>query len=344
MRTRAEFLIAPRLIRYADLASMNVGGFHSATAAETPAEYFILLENDPFEPTAADAPVGLPHGFTLKGERRVERGGSAGHKCATAEVLIIHTGRWRLTVGPDADVSTDLVPGDVVSIPPDLLRRWERLDGEAGFLFIVQGSNAGTPDDGTAVSESVADERRWVRDGRFIDYSSGTPRLREVAGGRDQSAMRGDALAPYRINARQLTPCESSALSLRGVAEAGIISPPVTRDGFAKGAIETQWPHGFNLRSLMLHSGAYVPRHRRAETEVVLVQTGTLEVSWAEVATMLGAGDVLSMPAGVPHALRNTTSQPVEAFVVRGSDDPAMPQFDSMPTLEVLKSTYTSAR
>jgi quercetin dioxygenase-like cupin family protein len=341
MRTR-EFPVEPRLIRYADLVSMT--GLDCPPAAGAPAEYFILLENGACEPSTLDTHIAVPHGFTLKAERRVERGGRAGHESPTAEVLIVHAGRWRLTVGPDEDFSTDLVPGDVASIPPDVFRRWERLEGEGGFLFIVQGLKAGTgADDRTAVFESVGDERRSVRDGHFIDYSSGIPRMRDVGGGRDQSAIQGDAWAPYRVNAGQLAPCEFSALSVRGVAEAGIISPAGTRDGFAQGAIGTRWPHGFNLRSLMLHSGAYVPRHRRAESEVVLIQSGTLEVSWAEGAAMLGAGDVLSMPAGAPHALRNTTSKPVEAFIVRGSDDPAMPQFDSMPTLEIFKSAYPSA-
>lgn len=345
MRSRAPFPIEPRLIRYADFVSTNVGGFESTTAAGVPAEYFSLLENDAFEPVAADAPSAPLPGFKLRAERRAARGGSAGHESAAAEVLIVHTGRWRLTLGSDEDLSIDLVPGDVASIPPDLFRHWESLDEEVGFLFIVQGLKAGTAsDERTAVYESAADERRWVQDGRFIDHSGGIPRMREVKRGRDQPALQGDALARYRINTGQLAACEFSALTGRGVAEAGIISPDGTRDGFAQGRIGAEWPHGFNLRWLLLHSGAYVPRHRRAESELVLVQAGTLEVSWAERATMLGAGDVLSMPAGVPHALRNTTSKTVEAFIVRGSPDPAMPQFDSMPTLEAFKSAHPPAR
>jgi quercetin dioxygenase-like cupin family protein len=324
---------------------MNVGGLESATTPDNPAEYFSLIENYASEPVAADARFALPQGFNLKAERRVERGGRASHDSATAEVLIVHTGRWRLTLGSDEDLSIDLVPGDVASIPPDLFRHWESLDAEVSILFIVQGLSAGTAPDGrTAIYESAADERRRVQDGPIIDHSSGIPRMRQVAGGRDLSGPQCDASAPYRINTGRLAACEFSALTVRGVAEAGIISPHATRDGFAQGPIGAQWPHGFNLRSLMLHSGAYVPRHTRAESEVVMVQAGTLEVTWAEAAAMLGAGDVLSMPAGVPHALRNTTSQTVEAFIVRGSDDPAMPQFDSMSTLEVFKPAFVPVR
>jgi quercetin dioxygenase-like cupin family protein len=333
MRIRTAFPIEPLLVRYADLVSMNVAG---------PAEHFTLIESDPSEPVAADASIALPHGFNLKAERRIASGGRIGHSSPVAEVLVVHAGRWRLTLGAGNGDGADLGAGDVASVPPNLFRRWEKLDGEMGFLFIVQGLHTGTDlGDGTAAPESAADERRRVQDGRFIDFSSGIPRMREVDGRQDRPAA---PRVPFRINAGLIAPCGLSALTARGVVEAGIISPPGTRDGFAQGAIGAQWPHGFNLRSLILQSGAYVPRHARAESEVILVQAGMLEISWPDGSLMLGAGDVLSVPVGLPHALRNTTSRPTEAVIVRGSDDPAMPQFDSMSTLDVLKTSGPSAR
>ncbi len=346
MRTRTDCPLEPRLIRYADLVSMNIASVDAKTADATPAEHFTLIESDPCDPVAADASIALPHGFNLKAERRVGRGGRVGHICTAAEVLIVHTGRWRVTLGTGegGSTGTDLVSGDVASIPLNRFRRWEQIDGEGGFLFIVQGLTTATgPDDRTAVLELVADDRRWVRDGRFIDYTSGIPRLRDAAGCHDQAAP-GDALAPYHINAELIAPCERSALTVRGSTEAGIISPSGTRDGFARGAIGADWPHGFNLRWLVLQSGAYAPLHARAESEVILVQAGMLEVSWAAGAMMLGPGDVLSVPVGLPHAFRNTTSQPLQVFIVRGSDDPAMPQFDSMPTVDNGKTAVAAAR
>ena len=346
MRTWTEFPTEPRLIRYADLVSMNVGGLDSEAADGVPAQHFTLIESDATNPVAADASIALPHGFNLEAERRADRGGRVGHSCTTAEVLIVHSGCWRLTFGTDDECSMDLNTGDVASIPPNRFRHWQRLDGEEGILFIVKGLKFGNgPAQRTAVLESLVDEKRWVQDGCYIDYSSGIPRMREVTGGgRDRLASPGDALGLHRINAGLVAPSELSALTARGVAEAGVISPAVTRDGFAQGAIKAQWLHGFNLRLMTLQSGAYVPRHSRAESEVILIHAGMLEVTWPDGAMMLGTGDVLSVPIGLSHALRNTTSKPSQAFIVRGSDDPATPQFDSMPTLEAFNTALRPAR
>ena len=83
----------------------------------------------------------------------------------------------------------------------------------------------------------------------------------------------------------------------------------------------------FYLRQLTLQSGAYVPMHSRDEAEVLILHEGTLEVSWADGAIMMGAGDTLTVPIGLQHAFRNTASVPAVAFVTRGTDDPAPPIF-----------------
>jgi len=104
--------------------------------------------------------------------------------------------------------------------------------------------------------------------------------------------------------------------------------PRATADGFAPGPISGWWPHGFNLRLLTLQSGAYIPTHSRRETEVIFVHSGTLEVSWNGGDLVMGAGDTLTVPIGLAHALRNTASVPCIAYVVRGGEDPARPLFE----------------
>ena len=108
-----------------------------------------------------------------------------------------------------------------------------------------------------------------------------------------------------------------------------MIVPGPTSDGFPAGPIAGWWPHGFNLRQLALATGAYVPLHARREVEVLFVQEGTVEVSWAGGALILGAGDTLSVPVGLPHAFRNTASGEARIFVVIGGDDPSRPVFSS---------------
>ncbi|RZM35985.1 MAG: cupin domain-containing protein, partial [Sphingomonas sp.] len=105
------------------------------------------------------------------------------------------------------------------------------------------------------------------------------------------------------------------------------IGPRQTDDGFAPGPITGWWPHGFNLRQLTLATGAYVPMHARREAEVLMVQSGTIEVSWADGALILGAGDTFTVPVQLDHAFRNTASVDAVVFVVRGGDNPARPVF-----------------
>jgi mannose-6-phosphate isomerase-like protein (cupin superfamily) len=141
-------------------------------------------------------------------------------------------------------------------------------------------------------------------------------------------------LTEYAVGAASIAANPESPLAADGVEEAGVISPRATRDHFEPGPIKGRWPHGFSLRCLTLKSGAYIPMHSRGEGEILLLQEGTLEVSWAEGAIMMGAGDTLRVPMGLTHALRNTTSQRTRVFAVRASEDPAMPLFQSMPLLD----------
>jgi quercetin dioxygenase-like cupin family protein len=157
----------------------------------------------------------------------------------------------------------------------------------------------------------------------LIDTSSGEPVLRDVelANAIDPQATAElatpslDRLMQCVVHADAMAGNPDSPLHADGVSEAGVIVPQATSDGFPAGPIVGWWRHGFNLRQLTLQSGAFVPRHTRAEAEVLFIQSGTL------------AGDTLTVPIGLPRAFRNTASVPCVAFVVRGTDDPARPVF-----------------
>jgi mannose-6-phosphate isomerase-like protein (cupin superfamily) len=171
---------------------------------------------------------------------------------------------------------------------------------------------------------------------RWIDPSSGVPVLRETRLGPEPatpSALNVTGIARKKCTGGIVTGADikanaASLLSGSGVAEAGIVVPSATRDGFEPGPFNCAWPLGFKLRPIVLQSGGFVPPHTRAESEIVFVLEGTVEIGWAEGAIMLGAGDTLSVPVGLERAVREYDAQ---LFVVRGSEDPAMPIFSSMP-------------
>jgi mannose-6-phosphate isomerase-like protein (cupin superfamily) len=134
--------------------------------------------------------------------------------------------------------------------------------------------------------------------------------------------MRGCCASGKALQANPKSP-----LAREGVEEAGVIVPVATDDGFQPGPIVGWWEHGFNVRRLTMQTGAVVPRHTRAEQEVIFVQDGTLEVSWSDGRIVMGAGDTLSVPVGLAHGFRNTASVPLIAFIVRGADNPQAPVF-----------------
>jgi mannose-6-phosphate isomerase-like protein (cupin superfamily) len=186
------------------------------------------------------------------------------------------------------------------------------------------------------VLEAAADfGLKLAKGGRLIDTSTGEYRLEDIE---LEEGIALDAAAELKTPPLdKLLQCmvpkgaavanPESALAGEGVAEAGVIVPSATSDGFPAGPISGWWPHGFNLRQLTLQSGAYVPMHTRAEEEVIFIQSGTLEVSWPDGSLIMGAGDTFTTPIGLPRAFRNTASVSCEAVVVRGGEDPARPVF-----------------
>lgn len=327
-----------RLFRYADLLACQAVAFHTRTSDPHEKEDFIIIG-----PGASNrhAHMCQPHGFQIGAVRQEFGYAESQHSCDTAEVFVVHSGQWRLFFGPNQeDGSIDLAPGDVFSVPCRIFRGVAKLDEGKGFLWTPRGQDQ--PNDVSwrpAVFAAAADrELRLAKGGRLIDTSSGNYQLRDLASEPTSNAMDHaeldapplEKLQSCCVRAAAMAANPHSPLAADGVAEAGVIATRRTRDGFMPGPIAGWWPHGFTLRRLTLASGAYVPLHARQEAEVLFVQQGTFEVSWNEGAILMGAGDTLSVPVDLPHALRNTASVPAEVFIVRGTEDPAMPAFSSV--------------
>ena len=328
----SESAVNKLLVRYADLVPSRTGNGQASVPAGIVDDDFIIIGCA----ETGQAHIAAPHGFDVVGVRQALGSVRTAHCCSGAEVLIAHSGRWRLTIGPNAeDGSIELEPGAVASVPAGKYRCVDMLDDGSGFMFAVRSTTETSEAPwAPAVFESAAGAGLRPRvSGPWIDDSGGALLLREVsAQGEGDAAMPvAGALADCVIAAAAIAPNAASALAAEGVDEAGVVVPCATRDGFNAGPVRGWWRHGFNLRLLTLQSGAYVPAHIRQESEVFLVHEGTLEVRWDGGAIMLGAGDTLSVPTGLPRALRNTTSRCCRSFVVRGSEDPAPPLFQSRP-------------
>ena len=330
-----------RLVRYADLVPCRTAFIDTRTPGSIGKENFTIIGAGVSESADQHVHITERHGFNIGAARQPHGCVNSQHSHDTAEVFVVHSGHWRLPFGPNKeDGFVDIGPGDVASVPIHMFRGFEKLDEGTGFLWVVLGEDdPGKVTWAPAVFEAAEGHGlKLAKGGRLIDTSAGDYRLEEadladadVAGTAELKTPPIERLRECVVAADAMLANPASPLAAEGVEEAGVITPRATGDGFAAGPISGWWPHGFNLRRLTMQTGAYVPTHARAEVEVIFVHAGTLEVSWDGGSIVMGAGDTLSVPVGLPHALRNTASVPLTAFVVRGGDTPALPVFEGRP-------------
>ena len=340
MSDHTESAMTARLVRYADLIPCRTAFIDTRTPGSTEKENFTIIGRGVSESPDQHVHITELHGFNIGAARQPFGCVNSQHSHDTAEVFVVHSGRWRLMFGPNReDGALEVGPGDVASLPTKMFRGFEKVDDGTGFLFTVLGEDdPGHVTWAPAVFEAASGHGlKLARGGRLIDTSAGTEEpadveLQEVVGGDDLDALKTppmEKLALCLLTADAAVPNPASPLASPGVAEASIIAPQATRDGFGPGPIVGWWHHGFNLRLLTLESGAYVPSHTRGEAEVIFIQEGTLEVGWPDGAIIMGAGDTLTVPVGLARTFRNTASVMMKAFVVRGTEDPGQPVFSS---------------
>jgi len=331
-------MLNSRIIRYADLIPCRNAFVDTRTPGSDAKENFTLVGPGVSENPNQHVHIPEPHGFNIGGARQPPRCLNSQHSHETAEVFIVHTGRWRFIFGVNADEGdVAMGPGDVISIPTRMYRGFENIGEETGFLFAVLGG-----DDPGKVTWSprvfeLAQQYGLVllEGGRLVDTTVGErvpegARLQRPPSAAEIAALATPPAEELRgcvVAARDLRPNPASPLARAGVEEAPVITPQQTGDGFGPGPIAGWWPHGFNLRCLRIASGASVPRHFRDEREVIMVHRGVLQVTTPDGEALLGPGDTFTTPPGAPRAFRATSSDAAIAYVVRGGDAPAAPRF-----------------
>ena len=325
-----------RLARYQDLAPCATA-FIDARTPGNQKENFTIIGPGVAESPEQHVHIDIPHGFNIGGVRQTPHCVNSQHSHETAEVFIVRNSRWAFRWGVEAEEGeVRLGPGDVISIPTQVFRGFENVGVETGYMCAVLGGD----DPGRVTwAPGVFDLARehglvLMANGRLVDTAKGeqvpddipvmpptTQAEIESMRKLSQEDMEG---CVWRAPASMPVP---SILAARnpGVEEAPVIGPANPAEEMAAGKMS--WPHGFHLRRLKMVPGSAVDSHSRLEEEVIYIQQGELAVAWRDGDLTLGEGDVLTLPKGLQRRLANPGPGAMIAYVTRGGDSPAAPQW-----------------
>lgn len=287
-----------RLVRYADL----VPGLNAFVDTRNPGseakENFTIIGPGVAENPDAHVHIREPHGFNIGGARQPPGCINSQHSHDTAEVFVVFSGHWRFTFGADGkDAFVDAGPGTICSVPTRMFRGFTNIGDSPGFLWVALGGD----DPGRVLwAPAVFDmaERfglKLLADGMLVDTKAG--QILPPAAALMPRTSREDVAARPTPPLDQLAACfvhpasplaDTGPLSAHGVADQLVIGP-----GAPLG-----WPHGFTLSRLKLSGGA-TRVHAHDRPEVLFCTDGRIELHWPDGLLVLGAGDTLSVPAGV---------------------------------------------
>jgi mannose-6-phosphate isomerase-like protein (cupin superfamily) len=320
-----------RLVRYSDLKPCTTAFIDTRTPGSAEKENFTIIGPGVAESPDQHVHINIPHGFNIGGARQPPRCINSQHSHETAEVFVVHTGRWAFQLGPNCeDGEVVLEPGDTISIPVGVFRGFKNVGDDVGFLFAVLGGD----DPGHVTwAPYVFDNAKefgliLLDDGSLVDTTKGES---IPAGKKPMPATTDtDVARARRLTADQMSDCivlnkemtgNSASISIvPGFTETPIIGAASDIEQLSAGKMS--WPHGFHVRHLAFDPGVTTQQHCRHEEEVIFVQKGRLTVTVADGDTDLGPGDTLTIPVDMPRAFGNSTSQQTEVFVVRGGDHP----------------------
>lgn len=323
-----------RLVRYDALKPCTTAFIDTRTPGSEKKENFTIIGPGVAENPEQFVHIDIPHGFNIGGARQPPRCVNSQHSHETAEVFIIHSGRWRFKTGENGtDGYVDLAPGDAISIPTRVFRGFENIGTTLGFMFaVLGGDDPGHVTWAPYVFEAArAHGLVLLESGRLID----TAREPVPIGARIMAATTAADVAKFdRYDSEGIARCVvrsrefasgGGLSSVAGFAECPIVGVANPPEGMSAGRMG--WAHGFQVRAVRIEPHACTPQHRRDEHEVLLMHEGTLRFTWPHGSLTLGPGDTLTVPIGIPRSYANETSERAVVYIVRGGDHPGPPQW-----------------
>jgi quercetin dioxygenase-like cupin family protein len=290
--------LSERLVCYADLKPCFNAFIDCRSPGSEAKENFTIIGPGVSENPAQYVHIAEPHGFNIGGARQPTACVNSQHSHDTAEVFVAHTGHWRFDIGEQGnDAHVELHPGDVISIPTRMFRGFTALtladDGAPGFLWSVLGEdNPGRVTWAPQVFEMAKDYGLvLLENGSLVDTAAGEQipdnAKRMPPTSPEQAAALRRSIDPESIVFRNETADTSHVTAIIG--EAGPLD----------------WDHGFSMERFDIAAGEEIEWDGDDGVDVLFIHKGRVTVSAADGDLSLGAGDTLSMPAGLPRLLQS---------------------------------------
>ena len=286
--------IDARIVRYADLRPCLNAFVDTRTPGSEAKENFTIIGPGVSENPEQYVHIAESHGFNIGGARQPPRCVNSQHSHDTAEVFIVHSGRWRFDLGEHGeDAQVTAGPGDVISLPIKTFRGFTNIGDDNGFLFAILGQD----DPGRVLwAPDVFDMAReyglvLLESGQLIDTVSGQKM--------PPDARPMPVTSTTQVNQmKHVSQTEAERLVWRPGNRSGSLSTAIIGDG-----APLDWPHGFAVERLDLASGDEYSLPIVSNPEVVFVHLGDLVIRRSDGEARLGSGDTITIPPGVDWTL-----------------------------------------
>jgi len=294
--TSAE--IEARVIRYADLRPCYNAFIDTRTPGSEAKENFTIIGPGVSENPEQYVHIAEPHGFNVGGARQPPGCVNSQHSHDTAEVFIVHSGRWRFNFGEHGDDARVTVgPGDVISLPVKCFRGFTNVGEDTGFLFAILGQD----DPGRVIwAPAVFDMAQeyglvLLESGRLVDTIAG----QKVPP--DARPMSVTSMGQVK-QMKRVSQDEAERFVWRNSDNEGDAATSIIGNG---GPLN--WPHGFAVERLDMESATDYPRTVANSPEVLFVHVGSLNIRGSEGQAELNPGDTITIPPGEDWKLSTTS-------------------------------------
>lgn len=299
-----------RVVRYRDLIPCTSAFIDTRTPGSDTKENFTVIGPGVAENPEQHVHITEAHGFNIGGARQPPNCINSQHSHDTAEVFVVHTGRWRFTFGEHGeDAQVDASPGDIVSFPIHAFRGFENIGDETGFLWsVLGGDDPGRVLWAPRVFEMAAEYGLvLLENGALVDTTLGQIPPPDLA---PMPVTSREAIARLR----RMRPEDVDEVIARAPQGSGPGETLIIGDGGQLPPAE-----GFTVSRLILGADEAGLTTAPTTPEVVFVQDGSATVNTPEGTVALGRGDTMTVPCGLERSY-NALAQGAELVVVRGTE------------------------